>query len=265
MAPPARKPRPHVRIREYALTASSHCSPRLLVSVRNPGEARIARDAGTDLIDLKEPRRGSLGMVDMPVAEAVADELPAEALSLALGELTEWNGSPVIPKVPSAIRFLKLGLSNQADHPDWKQDWPRLRQAVNERSGKSFDWIAVVYADCEAARSPAPEEIIAAARESNCTGVLFDTWSKTGGSLTDHLSLENLASYIASIHSAGMLAALAGGVRAEHLPELLPLEADIIAVRGAVCEHQSRTARVRSESIAAFRRRLNGATKPIGR
>ncbi len=40
---------------------------RLLVSVRSAAEAEIALSAGADLIDVKEPSRGSLGAADPAV------------------------------------------------------------------------------------------------------------------------------------------------------------------------------------------------------
>lgn len=236
--------------------SADRSSPRLLVSVRNLHEARMAHAAGVDLIDLKEPRRGSLGMADLSVAARVAAALPDSQLSLALGELSEWNDAADIPEIPSAIRFLKLGLSQQADNPGWKQEWAGLMQSISTHSGRSFDWVAVVYADSAAARSPAPEEIIEAARTMKCAGVLFDTWSKSAGSLSDHLSTDKLAASIESIHAAGMLAALAGSLREEHLPKLLPLGADIIAVRGAVCSDRDRTAEIDAAAIVQFKRRL---------
>lgn len=239
--------------------SADRSSPRLLVSVRTLDEARIARAAGTDLIDLKEPRRGSLGMADISVAVQVAAELPDSQLSLALGELTDWNDVTDIPEIPSAIRFLKLGLSQQADNSGWKQEWTALVRSIRERSGRSIDWIAVIYADFEAAGAPAPEEIIEAARTINCAGVLFDTWSKSKGSLIDHLSTDSLAACIKSIQAAGMLAALAGSLRPEHLSELLPLGADIIAVRGAVCSGHNRTAEIDAAAIVNFKRLLHSA------
>lgn len=244
-------------MQEESVLSVETSSPRLLISVRNLEEARIARVAGVDLIDLKEPYRGSLGMVEMTIAEQIATEMPDAQLSLALGELTDWNELRDIPRIPLSFRYLKLGLAQQSENPRWRQDWRELRQSVNECSGKSFGWIAVVYADADAARSPAPAEIIEAARETQCAGVLFDTWTKTSGSLADHLPIDSLESYIKAIQSAGMLAALAGSVREAHLPLLLPLGADLIAVRGAVCSANDRTAGVEAEAMVRFKRLLN--------
>jgi uncharacterized protein (UPF0264 family) len=61
---------------------------RLLVSVRDAAEARAVLDAGAHLIDVKEPRRGSLGAADgrqvADVLNTVAGRVPVSA---AMGEL----------------------------------------------------------------------------------------------------------------------------------------------------------------------------------
>ena len=67
---------------------------RLLVSVRSLDEARVALEAGVDLIDLKEPARGPLGAVDLEVVEAVSQFVASRVpTSTALGELIDWNPS----------------------------------------------------------------------------------------------------------------------------------------------------------------------------
>lgn len=230
--------------------------PRLLVSVRNREEALIAHQSGADLIDLKEPLKGSLGMVDLDTAQSIAEELPSSTLSLALGELSDWRDRKTVPPIPTAYQYLKLGLANQVSRPEWKRDWQQFRQRIELQSNQSFDWIAVVYADHLAANSPSPEEIITAAIESGCRGVLFDTWSKESGSLVDHLTTAQLTNYSSLIHSAGLLSAFAGSLRREHLEALLPIAPSIIAVRGAVCENSNRVARLCRNQMNEFQQSL---------
>ena len=63
---------------------------RLLVSVRSADEALQAVAAGVDLVDVKEPSRGSLGRADwsqtLAILRAVAGRRPVSA---ALGELVD--------------------------------------------------------------------------------------------------------------------------------------------------------------------------------
>jgi len=222
---------------------------QLLVSVRNLEEARIAFESNVDLIDLKEPNHGALGMVELSTAHQIAEALPNATLSLALGELTDWRKSESKVKVPAASRFLKLGLAGEDDNQNWLDEWLSLRKKFDDAAGKSFDWIAVVYADHELAKSPTPEAIIEAAIKTGCAGVLFDTWSKKTGSLLDLLSVEQLEAYRNTIHAAGLLTAFAGSLREEHLSALRPVGAEIIAMRGAVCEENNRVGTLSASRI----------------
>ena len=250
-------------------SASSHTfhptqsTPRLLVSVRDLEEARIAQSAKADLIDLKEPRNGSLGMVAPSIADSIASQLPSSTLSLALGELSEWGKASVIPKVSASFRYVKIGLSNQAANSNWQTDWLRLRDQVEKTAQHSFEWIAVIYADHEDAKSPPPNKIIEMAIETGCAGVLFDTWSKTSGSLLDHLSLLELEQYLVTIHRAGLISALAGSLRAKHFSMLQPLRPSVIAVRGAACENSDRVAKLSKTQICDLRDTLGVPTGKV--
>src|SRR5690348_4861338 len=60
---------------------------RLLVSVRDADEARSAIEGGAAIIDAKEPSRGALGAVELPVLRAIRDTVgDACPLSAALGD-----------------------------------------------------------------------------------------------------------------------------------------------------------------------------------
>ena len=70
------------------------------MSVRNAVEARAAVVGSCDLLDIKEPSRGPLGMADRPRMVAIAEFAagcrgPATPLpcSAALGELVDWEAA----------------------------------------------------------------------------------------------------------------------------------------------------------------------------
>ena len=76
-------------------------SPGLLVSVRNVTEALTALEAGADVIDVKEPTRGSLGAADSATLAAIAQAVGGRApVTAALGELTDLA-------TPTALRRLR--------------------------------------------------------------------------------------------------------------------------------------------------------------
>src|SRR5487761_1630141 len=96
---------------------------RLLVSVRSPQEACLAAEAGVDLIDLKEPRQGSLGCVGLGVARRICDGFAgSRPQSMALGELADWCGDDWkrCAAIPAGIVFAKIGLARCARSPSWR-------------------------------------------------------------------------------------------------------------------------------------------------
>jgi uncharacterized protein (UPF0264 family) len=264
--------------------------PRLLVSVRNAEEALSAIRGGADVVDVKEPAHGSLGRASLENLTAVAkyirerkadaDRPGAESvpLSIALGEVEEWNSSSTCFAQGSTHhsmateqgtsdllcesisqlhpRYLKLGLSNasgpRSSASSWRNGWIDVRC----RFEGDHEWVAVAYADHDRANAPAPDEVLDAALETNCSVLLIDTFVKDGTSLLDWLRVEQLAGLRKKTSAHGLQLALAGKVTLSELPLLLPLQPDIIAVRGAVCQAGVRTATVSETLVAEFVARL---------
>lgn len=71
--------------------------PRLLVSVRSPEEAALAIRGGCDILDIKDPGRGSLGMAAPAVIRQITQVVGQQALSVAvtaaLGEVHEYRAT----------------------------------------------------------------------------------------------------------------------------------------------------------------------------
>lgn len=265
--------------------------PRLLVSVRNAKEALMAVRGGADIIDVKEPSKGSLGRASLENLLAIADVLRQQQqhsdrvrtepvpLSVALGEVQEWSESsslfgsdlPVgstsfsneaddeICRAISELQpsYMKLGLSQVAaagrqGMGRWRNSWIDVRC----RFSGDHEWVAVAYADHQRAEAPTPDDVLEAALETNCSVLLIDTFVKDGTNLLDWLPVEEITSLRKATAAHGLQLALAGRVTLMDLPLLLPLQPDIIAVRGAVCELGERTAEVSELLVAEFMERL---------
>lgn len=204
---------------------------QLLVSVRNADEAGLALDAGAGLIDVKEPSRGPLGMPDPSAVRGVVAVVGGRvAISIALGELLEIS-APVGPIVPAGVGYAKLGLSGCGDRRDWVERW----EAVLETCPPGVRRVAVVYADWQASRCPAPEMIVAAASNCRCQTLLVDTFDKSKGRLLDLWPLDDLGRFVERVRSAGMAIVLAGSIDLPMVTSVLSLKPDWIAVRGAAC------------------------------
>ena len=242
--------------------ATRNLGPRLLVSVRTETEAAEALRGGVNLLDVKDPARGALGPPDPAQVQAILaarDRIaPITPVSVALGELSDWTDSLslVSAGVLSRVSFAKLGLAGMAASHDWRSRWERLRGELERSANAAPGWVAVIYADWRIARSPAPDEVIAAAAETRCPGVLIDTFCKRSGRLLEHVSPANLHSLSVQVRAAGMFFAAAGQLQSSDLPRLAEVPLDVIAVRSAVCEWGDRQSRFSLSRLEEFQAAL---------
>lgn len=217
---------------------------KLLVSVRDVAEAEIAFSAGADLIDIKEPRHGSLGAADAQTTQAICARFSGRALlSAALGELlAERSGNSAVPV--DGLRFAKLGLAGCGKLSDWPERW-RVGLAGWPSSIRP---VAVIYADAHA-ESPSEQEVVAVGQRLGCAAALVDTFDKSQGGLFAHWSLERVAAFIEQCRAHGLISVVAGSLSLETIRDVLPLRPDYVAVRGAACEGP-RTSTVSAARIA---------------
>jgi uncharacterized protein (UPF0264 family) len=216
---------------------------KLLVSVRDAAEARAALAGGADLIDVKEPDRGPLGAADLrtveSIVEAVAGRLP---LSVALGELSAGNGLDA--SFAGRVGYAKFGLSGTLRTADWGLRWKRAIESLPS----GVKPVAVAYADWQVAAAPDVRRVIEHGRRLGCQALLVDTFDKTGGPLGAHLPLASLTHVVEAAREAQMLCVLAGRLGWRELAEILPLEPDYVAVRGAACAG-GRTGRIQARRV----------------
>ena len=205
---------------------------RLLISVRSAEEATVALAGGADLIDVKEPSNGPLGVAHHEVLAAVLAVVNgAVPVSAALGEWTPNALNEAHWHLQLPVQFLKWGLAGYGNSPGWGEDLLETRRQI--RTGTEV--VLVAYADWEKAKSPAPAEIVKFARRFRYKAVLFDTYNKDGSTLLDSLPFAELTELMASLKKSGIPTALGGSLKLEHLKQLKPLAPDWFAVRGAVC------------------------------
>jgi uncharacterized protein (UPF0264 family) len=245
---------------------------RLLVSVVDAGEARVAAAAGADIVDVKNPAEGSLGApppaVIAGVRAAVAADLPVSA---AIGDMPNLPGTAALAALGAArsgATFVKVGLWGVATEDDAVALLHAVRAGVADVPGTVV--VAAAYADARRAAQPpaapnqsalrrpaqpplAPELLPRAARTAGVGVILFDTLVKDGRGLLEWLSPAALASLVADAHAAGLEVALAGALRAEDLAVVRDAGADIAGVRSAACAGGRRSAPLEAARVRALR------------
>ena len=185
-----------------------------------------------ELVDVKEPARGSLGAATAQHWAAVRAECPPEIpISVALGELLDPELADRLAALPP-VSFAKIGLAHCRCREAWQQRW---RWAIGQLP-QGTAAVAVIYADAASAAAPDATQIIALGQRLGCRGVLWDTCGKDRGRLFAHVTQQDLAEQIQLARAAGLFVVLAGSLTVADLPAIALLAPDIVAVRGAVCE-----------------------------
>ena len=227
---PKPKPKPKLAVKVSAAPPAKKVG--LLVSVRNVEEAKDALAAGADLIDVKDPAKGALGMAESEVVagviKAVGKKVPVSA---ALGEWSPNALTEAVWHLELPLTYIKWGLSGYKDTPGWGEDLLDTRRQVPART----EVVAVAYADAKRAKTIIPSEVAKFARRFRYRAFLLDTFVKDGKSLLDFLKLAEIAAIVNSLTAAGIKVALGGALKLEQVKLLLPLGPDYLAVRGAVC------------------------------
>jgi hypothetical protein len=225
---------------------------KLLVSVVDAAEARLAVAGGVDVVDVKNPAEGSLGAPSPGVIAAVRREVPADLpVSVALGDFPALPGTAALAAVGAArsgAAYVKVGLWGTST----EDEAVAVLRAAREGG---VPVIAGAYADAERvdSRPLGPGSLVAAARRAGVAGCLVDTAVKDGRGLFEWLDPDALAALVAEAHAAGLEIALAGALRAEDLPAIRDTGADIAGVRSAACQDGRRTAPIDPARIARLR------------
>jgi uncharacterized protein (UPF0264 family) len=230
---------------------------RLLVSVVDVASARVAVAAGADIVDVKNPAEGALGAPSPTVIEGVRAAVPAEVpVSAAIGDMPNLPGTAALAALGAArsgATFLKVGLWGVSTEAEAVALLRTVRDGVAGVPGAVV--VAAAYADARRmAHAPlAPELLPRVARAAGVGVCLLDTAIKDGRGLLDWLSPHALTSLVADAHAAGLQFALAGALRAEHLPVIRATAADIAGVRSAACRDGTRFGPLDAARVRALR------------
>ena len=209
---------------------------RLLVSVRDAGEARAAIAGGADIIDAKDPARGGIAAVAPEALAAIRALVPAELrLSAALGDVGTYDDiARAMDRIAVPLHFVKLGFHGIRDAG---QAEDLLREAVRRATtlpGRPRV-IAVAYADAGRVHSLPPDAFQYFVPEAGGDGVLVDTCLKDGQTLFDFVDPAAIASLASALASHEIPLAVGGSLGPGQVRQASEAGAAIFGVRGAVC------------------------------
>lgn len=219
----------------------------MLASVSTSEEAELAIAAGADLIDLKDPRSGALRALPRASVRALVQRFSDRAtLSATAGDLApepELLVRAGRAMAATGVDYVKIGLFPGPHQRDCVAALAQLAAA-----GKRL--VIVLFADRE------PDlTLLPAIHAAGCAGVMLDTAVKSQGRLTDHLGLEQLCEFVDRARRLDLLTGLAGSLTLADVARLLPLGADYLGFRGALCRN-GRGGQIDAAALAALRAAL---------
>ncbi len=231
---------------------------KLLVSPINLKEALEAIEGGADIIDVKNPREGSLGASYPWIIREIKDALPpGMELSAPLGDMDYKPGTASLAALGLAklgVDYIKVGLYGIRDVEEALDMGMHIVKSVEGTGAKV---VLAGYADYRFTGSVNPLDLPSVAQECGAHGVMIDTARKNGKTLLDHISAKELDVFTRDAHSGDVLVALAGSLGPKDIQMLRGIDFDIIGVRGAVCSNGDRVkGNITADKVKELKRRL---------
>ena len=231
---------------------------RLLVSPMNMEEAHAALAGGADILDVKNPKEGSLGANFPWVIRSVADLARGKVpVSATIGDMEFKPGTASLAALGAASSgadYVKAGLLGVKTCDQAEEMLKAIVRAVKDLDPKK-KVVASGYSDYLRVGSISPMLLPAAASEAGADVVMVDTAIMDGKPTFDFMGQKDLADFIELGHSNDLEVALAGSIGFPHLETLLRLQPDIIGVRGIVCGGDRRSA-VKEELVVKVKSAL---------
>lgn len=234
----------------------------MLVSVRSEQEAIDAIAGGADIIDIKEPSRGSLGRADSSIVQAIA-RLAREAdrpVTAAMGEWDHTEGRDRwLRECLPLLTLVKVGLAGIDASPNGREWFRKLTQsivAVSASSGARL--VATAYADHERCRAPSINQVLDWAEEETLPVLLVDTFTKDGKGFWDWLSPEAYGRLRSTCRDRRIALAVAGSLTPDAVDRFTSDPPDVIAVRGAACGGRQRDGSIDPANVRGLKRLLLG-------
>ncbi|MEN4007389.1 MAG: (5-formylfuran-3-yl)methyl phosphate synthase [Methanobacteriaceae archaeon] len=210
----------------------------LLISPINTEEAHEAIEGGADIIDVKNPKEGSLGANFPWVIKSIREMAPEDMLvSATLGDVPYKPGTVSLAALGAAVSgadYIKVGLYGTKNYDEALEVMKNVVKTVNEYSADIIV-VASGYADAHRIGALDPMEIPKVAADAGADLAMLDTAVKDGKTLFDFMSEEKIAKFNGEIHDHGLKSALAGSVKKEQLKTLYNLGTDVVGIRGAAC------------------------------
>ena len=229
----------------------------LLISPINHEEALESINGGADIVDVKNPKEGSLGANFPWVIRDIREITPEDKLvSATLGDVPYKPGTVSLAAMGAHVSgadYIKVGLYGTKDYDEAVEVMENVAKTIKDVDNDTIV-VAAGYADAHRVGAVDPMEIPKVAKDAGCDLAMLDTAVKDGHTLFDYLSIEDLEKFVNEAHSYGLKTALAGSVKKEQLKPLNDIGCDVVGIRGAACVGGDRnTGKIHHTAVAELK------------
>lgn len=220
----------------------------ILASVNCLQEAQQALNVGVDIIDLKQPARGALGALTTnevsTIVKAIAQRIPVSATIGDLPMHPDRIYTATSAMAATGVDYVKIGFFPDAA-------WHETLVQLHKLSKANVRLIAVLFADQQ------PDfKWVEQFADCGFTGVMLDTMDKSNGSLTTILNHEKINRFVKLAQDQQLICGLAGSLQIADVAYLLPLQADYLGFRGALCKAGNRTSTLDLNAVTILKQTL---------
>ena len=210
----------------------------LLISPINHEEALESIKGGADIVDVKNPKEGSLGANFPWIIKEIRELTPSDKLvSATLGDVPYKPGTVSLAALGAHVSgadYIKVGLYGTKDYDEAVEVMKNVVKTVKDVSEDSIV-VAAGYADAHRIGAVDPMEIPKVAKDAGCDLAMLDTAIKDNHTLFDYMDIEKLQNFVDKAHDYGLKTALAGSIKKDQLKSLHDIDCDIVGIRGAAC------------------------------
>ncbi len=226
---------------------------QLLISLVREDEIEPAVAGGADIIDVKQPREGSLGAGLPHVIRRARELTPAHIpVSAAIGDMPNLPGTAALAAAGAAdcgVQYVKVGLMGTRTGAEAEVLLSEVCRAVHDKA-PTARVMATAYADARSVGSLPPSELPQVASKAGAYGCMIDTARKQDGTLLSIMPTAQIAQFIAAARELGLLCALAGSLHADDMQTICELQPDVVGFRGAACRGTRADGTVDSAAVA---------------
>ena len=223
----------------------NHCKEnkkkiKLLVSIRSIEEVQVVNGLNIDIIDLKEPKNGPIGMLDFidikNIVLALRDNEFCGKISTTFelndGNLSGADIAKIEDLVSVGLDYIKVGVS--ADGNTWA-NLRKFAESLNKINNEVLEnklILVLMIADkrsFETVKNIPPSEVV------KFSGIMIDTLNKESGSIFDIVNFTELSIIKKFALERNVDFGIAGSLDVSHTKLINQLQPNWVGYRGGVC------------------------------